>query len=48
MVANPEILHEGAAIEDRIVMATRYERAALIIKDVYRALSDREPIVMTS
>jgi UDPglucose 6-dehydrogenase len=54
VVANPEFLREGAAVEDffhpnRIVIGTRSDRAAAIMKDVYRPLYLIEtPFVMTT
>lgn len=54
VAANPEFLREGAAVEDffhpnRIVIGTRSDRAAAIMKDVYRPLYLIEtPFVMTS
>ncbi len=54
VVANPEFLREGAAIDDffhpnRIVIGTRSDRAAAIMKDVYRPLYLIEtPFVMTT
>lgn len=54
VVANPEFLREGAAVEDffhpnRIVIGTRSDRAAAIMKDVYRPLYMIEtPFVMTT
>lgn len=54
VVANPEFLREGAAVEDffhpnRIVIGTHSDRAAAIMKDVYRPLYLIEtPFVMTT
>jgi UDPglucose 6-dehydrogenase len=54
VAANPEFLREGAAVEDffhpnRIVIGTRSDRAAAIIKDVYRPLYlIQTPFVMTT
>jgi UDPglucose 6-dehydrogenase len=54
VVANPEFLREGAAVDDffhpnRIVIGTRSDRAAAIMKDVYRPLYLIEtPFVMTT
>ncbi|PYV27518.1 MAG: UDP-glucose 6-dehydrogenase [Acidobacteria bacterium] len=43
LISNPEFLREGSAIEDffhpdRIIVGSRSERAAAIIKDIYRPL----------
>jgi UDPglucose 6-dehydrogenase len=54
VTANPEFLREGAAVEDffhpnRIVIGTRSDRAAAIMKDLYRPLYlIQTPFVMTS
>jgi UDPglucose 6-dehydrogenase len=54
VVANPEFLREGAAVEDffhpnRIVIGTRSERAAALMKDLYRPLYlIQTPFVMTT
>jgi UDPglucose 6-dehydrogenase len=54
VAANPEFLREGAAVEDffhpnRIVIGTRSDRAAAIMKDLYRPLYlIQTPFVMTT
>ncbi|HEX8191455.1 MAG TPA: UDP-glucose/GDP-mannose dehydrogenase family protein, partial [Allosphingosinicella sp.] len=54
VVSNPEFLREGAAIEDfkrpdRIVVGTEDERAADVMREVYRPLYlNKAPIVFTS
>ncbi len=54
VVSNPEFLREGAAIEDfkrpdRIVIGAEDERAAEIMREVYRPLYlNRAPLVFTS
>jgi UDPglucose 6-dehydrogenase len=54
VVSNPEFLREGAAIEDfkrpdRIVVGTEDERAAEIMREVYRPLYlNRAPLMFTS
>ena len=54
IAANPEFLREGAAVEDffhpnRIVIGTRSDRAAAIMKDLYRPLYlIQTPFVMTT
>jgi UDPglucose 6-dehydrogenase len=54
VVSNPEFLREGAAIEDfkrpdRIVVGTDDERAAEIMREVYRPLYlNKAPLVFTS
>ena len=54
VVSNPEFLREGAAIEDfkrpdRIVIGTEDERAAEIMREVYRPLYlNRAPLLFTS
>ncbi len=54
VVSNPEFLREGAAIEDfkrpdRIVVGTDEERAAEIMREVYRPLYlNKSPLVITS
>ena len=54
LVANPEFLREGSAIEDfmrpnRIVIGTESEQAAAIVKDIYRPLYLIEtPFVFTN
>ena len=53
VASNPEFLREGAAIEDfmrpdRVVVGIETERAAAVMRDVYRPLSLRDfPIVET-
>ena len=54
VVSNPEFLREGAAIEDfkrpdRIVVGTEDERAAEIMREVYRPLYlNKAPLIFTS
>ena len=54
VVSNPEFLREGAAIEDfkhpdRIVIGTEDERAAEVMREVYRPLYlNRAPLMFTS
>jgi UDPglucose 6-dehydrogenase len=54
VVSNPEFLREGAAIEDfkrpdRIVLGTEDERAAEIMREVYRPLYlNKAPLIVTS
>jgi UDPglucose 6-dehydrogenase len=54
VVSNPEFLREGAAIEDfkrpdRIVVGTQDERAAEIMREVYRPLYlNKAPLLFTS
>jgi len=54
VVSNPEFLREGAAIEDfkrpdRIVVGTDDERAAELMREVYRPLYlNKSPLVITS
>ena len=54
VVSNPEFLREGAAIEDfkrpdRIVLGTEDERAAEIMREVYRPLYlNKAPLLFTS
>ena len=54
VVSNPEFLREGAAIEDfkrpdRIVVGTEEERAAEIMREVYRPLYlNKAPMLVTS
>jgi UDPglucose 6-dehydrogenase len=54
VAANPEFLREGAAVEDffhpnRIVIGTRSDRAAALMKDLYRPLYlIQTPFVMTT
>jgi UDPglucose 6-dehydrogenase len=54
VVSNPEFLREGAAIEDfkrpdRIVVGTEDERAAQIMREVYRPLYlNKAPLLFTS
>jgi UDPglucose 6-dehydrogenase len=54
VVSNPEFLREGAAIEDfkrpdRIILGTEDERAAQIMREVYRPLYlNKAPLLFTS
>ncbi len=54
VVSNPEFLREGAAIEDfkrpdRIVLGTEEERAAEIMREVYRPLYlNKAPLIVTT
>ena len=54
VVSNPEFLREGAAIEDfkhpdRIVIGTEEERAADVMREIYRPLYlNRAPLLFTS
>ena len=54
VVSNPEFLREGAAIEDfkrpdRIVLGTQDERAAEIMREIYRPLYlNKAPLLFTS
>jgi UDPglucose 6-dehydrogenase len=54
VVSNPEFLREGAAIEDfkrpdRIVVGTENERAAEIMREIYRPLYlNKAPLIFTS
>ena len=54
VVSNPEVLREGAAIEDfkrpdRIVVGTEDERAAEVMREIYRPLYlNKAPLIFTS
>ncbi|OQY28797.1 MAG: UDP-glucose 6-dehydrogenase [Candidatus Cloacimonetes bacterium 4572_55] len=53
VVSNPEFLREGSAIEDfmrpnRVVIGSRTERAAKVMKDVYRSLYINETPIITT